>query len=104
MRHLASSLERDAGYLAELRTVLCRSGVLRCLLPGSRLSLQLQFPMLADHRLAPALVPLATHEPEARILIDTASGGQIGVGPQHDLFVSGRPREADAFPGKARSQ
>src|SRR5260370_32795925 len=60
--------------------------------------------MHADHRSAPALVPLATHEPEARVLIDTAGGSQIAVRPQHNLFVSGRPREADAFLGKARSQ
>src|SRR4029077_3425453 len=44
-------------------------------------ALQLQIPVLAHHRSAPALVRLAAHELEAGLLIDVAGCGQHAVSP-----------------------
>src|SRR5262249_44665700 len=53
--------------------------------------------MLADHRVAPALVLLRAHKLEPGLLIDVARGGKHAVRPQRHLPVARIAREANAF-------
>src|SRR5208283_2096708 len=73
------------------------SGLLASRGPGMTAYLQLQIPVLADHRTAPAFVPLRSHELKAGFLINVARGGEHAVGPERDLVVAGAAGEADAF-------
>src|SRR5207302_67863 len=60
-------------------------------------SSQLQLPGLGDEVLAEAVVLLLAHDAEARRLVQASSRAQLALGPQHDLAVARRAREANAL-------
>src|SRR5207253_11296253 len=60
-------------------------------------SAQVPLPGLGDEVLAEAVVLLLAHDTEARRLVQASSRAQLALGPQHDLAVARRAREANAL-------
>src|SRR5205814_4309460 len=71
---------------------------------GQGVRTQLERPGLRDERLAETVVPLLAHDPKPGRLVQPPGGGELALGPEHELAVARLAGEALAFVHLARAE
>src|SRR2546429_9357135 len=71
---------------------------------GQGVRTQLERPGLRDKRLAETVVPLLAHDPKPGRLVQPPGGGELALGPEHELAVARLAGEAHAFVHQARAE
>src|SRR5256886_17287597 len=71
---------------------------------GQGVRTQLERPGLRDKRLAETVVPLLAHDPKPGRLVQPPGGGELALGPEHELAVARLAGAAHAFVHQARAE